>query len=369
MSESVGVYERLREKVDTVGFGFPESMVTEGERPEIAVLKALFSPEDAEVFVAMRAGYQTPEEFAEQADYDPEFAKDKLYDMSKRGLIYRRSTDEGLEYRLIPLAHGIFEFNVNHSGMASWFPPFADYLGKSMFMPAVTATDSPFERAVPAKAEYVSDGILPQDDIVTTVKNMEDSFAITDCLCRKAPASVGAPLSYTLRTCMYTGEWAQYAVENGFAEKASRDDILKIIDESDEAGRCVQVLNSSKPEVICSCDRDACLVLVQHRLGIPGPARALRSNYVAVVDRQLCTDCGDCIPRCPVDALASDADGRLTLKADDCCGCALCIAPCDFDAITLIRKPTTYNPEGGAFDSYDRQSAYRQMDPNTVTMV
>ena len=367
MTSTNDIYEQLRAKVDTVGFGFPESApVEEGDRPEIAVLKSLFSPEDAEIFVAMRAGYQTAEEFAAQAGVDVEYAKSKLHEMSKRGQLYRRGSDRGPEYRLIPLAHGIFEFAVDDPNMAAWFPPFVQYLGSSTFMGSVTGTDTPFERTVPSRADMVEGGILPQDDIVAMVNEM-DYFAVTDCLCRKAPATVGAPLNHPLRTCMYTGEWARYAVENGFAEEVTREDILQIMRDSEAAGRMTQVLNSDKPEVICSCDGERCLVLVQHKLGLPGPARVLRSNYCAKLDEVTCTDCEACIPHCPVDALVWTADEHVRVDLDMCCGCGLCLSPCPSNALVLVKKDAVYQPgSGGAFTGYDRQAAYRNADPDTI---
>lgn len=370
MTHANDIYLKLREKVDSVGFGFPASApVEEGDQPEVAVLKSLFSTEDAEVYVAMRAGYQTALQFANRTGWDVDAASAKLYDMSKRGLIYRRGGADGLEYRLIPLAHGIFEFNVNDEGLAQWFMPFVQYLGTSPFMGNVTGTDTPFERTVPSKPEYVEGGVLPQDDIRAIVNDMPDSFAITDCLCRKAPhVATGSELKHPLRTCMYTGEWAQYAVENGFAEPATREEILAVIDTSEPAGRMTQVLNSEKPEVICSCDGEACLVLVQHKLGLPGPARSLRSNYVAVVDEDACTVCGVCIRKCPVDAFSFDqTEENLLFNADMCCGCGICVGRCPDDALKLVAKDAVYTPQGGAFSSYERQAAYRQMDPNTIT--
>jgi Na+-translocating ferredoxin:NAD+ oxidoreductase subunit B len=370
MTTSIDIYERLREKLDGLGFGLPESApVEEGDRPEIRVLKELFTPEDAEVFVAMRSGYQTAEAFASAAGYDVELAREKLLDMSKRGLLYRRGGEDGLEYRLIPMAHGIFEFNVNDDGLPKWFLPFAEYLGVSTFMPNVTGTDTPFERTVPCKAEYVDGGILPQDDIVTLVNEMDDYFALTDCLCRKAPhLAIGAPLKHPLRTCMYTGEWARYAVENGFADRVSREEILNIIRDTEPGKRMVQVLNSASPEVICSCDGEACLVLVQHKLGLPGPARALRSNYDAVLDEDLCTQCGDCVDTCPIDAVKiADGSAKVEIDAGMCCGCGLCVGACGEHAIRLVQKETVYTPVGGAFSAYDRQAAYRGADPDAVT--
>jgi Na+-translocating ferredoxin:NAD+ oxidoreductase subunit B len=371
MTASSEIYERLREKLDALGFGLPESgPVDEGDRPEIRVLKELFTPEDAEVFVAMRSGYQTAESFAAASGHTLEFARQRLYELSKRGLLYRRGGEEGLEYRLIPMAHGVFEFNVNDEGLPKWFLPFAEYLGASTFMVNVTGTDTPFERTVPCNAEYVEGGALPQDDIVSLVNGMEDCFAITDCLCRKAPhVAIGAPLKHPLRTCMYTGEWARYAVENGFAERASREEILAVIHDTEPGGRMVQVLNSEKPEVICSCDGEACLVLVQHKLRIPGPARALRSNYDAVLDLDTCTSCGVCVERCPIGALEFDeASGTVEVDLGMCCGCGLCVGACEEHALKLVKKAQVYAPVGCAFSGYDRQAAYRGADPNAVTV-
>lgn len=363
------LYERLREKVDAVGFGFPPSATDgEAEPPEISVLKQLFSATDAEYFISMRTGYQTAEQFAAATGRDVEEAAKQLYDMSVRGLLYRRGGDQGLEYRLIPLAHGIFEFNVDDPNMLAWFAPFGQYLGMSAFMPSVTGTDTPFERTLPSRAEYVKGGILPQDDIVTLVNQMDGSFAIADCICRKPAALMGAPSPHPARTCMYTGEWADYAMENGFAEPATREQIQQVIADSEPAGRMVQALNSAKPEVICSCAGDSCLVLVQHKLGLPGPARALRSNYCLEIDRAACTDCGDCVEPCPVDALSFDSEEHLALDADMCCGCGLCIGHCDFDALALVVKDQVYAPVGGAFSSYERQAAYRKADPDQITL-
>jgi Na+-translocating ferredoxin:NAD+ oxidoreductase subunit B len=359
-AEASDVYERLRIKLDEQGFGFPESMVGEGEeRPELAFLKDLFSPRDAEIFVAMGNGYQTAEEFAAQTGMHVDEAAATLYDMSKRSLLYRRGGENGLEYRVIPAVHGLLEFNVGRLA-PSWFVPFTEYLGKSMFMPAVTGTDTPFIRSVPARREYVEGGaLLPQDDMTAALADVED-FAVTECICRKAQGLAGVDVGHPLNTCLYTGEWARYAVENDFANEITREEALDIIASGDEGGRIVEALNSEHPEVICSCDSGACLVLVQHRLMIPGGSADLKTNYYCVNDAAACTQCGTCVNRCPVEAIAIDeSTGGVVVDVARCLGCGLCVGTCPSKAMILHVKEHPYAPAGQAFDTYDKQAAFR----------
>lgn len=62
----VDIYEKLREHLDQKAKGFP---ATE-KGGELNYLKQLFSPEDAEFFMAMGDDYETPDEFASRTGGD-----------------------------------------------------------------------------------------------------------------------------------------------------------------------------------------------------------------------------------------------------------------------------------------------------------
>jgi uncharacterized protein (DUF362 family)/ferredoxin len=54
-----------------------------------------------------------------------------------------------------------------------------------------------------------------------------------------------------------------------------------------------------------------------------------------VIDNVGCTLCGDCVSRCPVDAIGYADDGRLLIDHATCADCGCCLSVCDVDAVRL----------------------------------
>ena len=66
---------------------------------------------------------------------------------------------------------------------------------------------------------------------------------------------------------------------------------------------------------------------------MPTPASA--RGQVAVVDRQLCDECGLCMPLCPPLAITMRREGLL-VSAAVCTGWRKCIAPCPVGALAMV---------------------------------
>lgn len=66
---------------------------------------------------------------------------------------------------------------------------------------------------------------------------------------------------------------------------------------------------------------------------------------IAIVDRQLCDECGLCMPLCPPMAIHMRREGLL-VDAMTCTGCRKCIAPCPVGALLMVANPVLAAPRG-----------------------
>jgi len=94
--------------------------------------------------------------------------------------------------------------------------------------------------------------------------------------------------------------------------------------------------HGQKVTEICSCCTCCCRPL--RRIKAEGNYSAqLRSEYVAVTDPALCTDCGSCEESCFFEARWIK-DGTLQLITEQCFGCGRCMESCPEGAIRLERE-------------------------------
>ena len=54
----------------------------------------------------------------------------------------------------------------------------------------------------------------------------------------------------------------------------------------------------------------------------------------AVVDKEKCEGCGDCVGACPSEAIKM-TDGKADVDGDACCDCGACVDACPKQAIAL----------------------------------
>ncbi|MGC9227003.1 ATP-binding protein [Caldivirga sp.] len=113
------------------------------------------------------------------------------------------------------------------------------------------------------------------------------------------------------------------------------DGALIIIDD-----QCPPPANVSIIEVNSGMELDKACQLITSTLNNGGVAwirlSGFRSGLKAVVNRNLCDLCGDCITlKCS--AIITDEQGYPRIKADECIGCGICVSSCSRGAITLLK--------------------------------
>jgi MinD superfamily P-loop ATPase len=90
----------------------------------------------------------------------------------------------------------------------------------------------------------------------------------------------------------------------------------------------------SEEVVLADCDVDAANLFI-----LFDPAHEEEESFVggekAIIDRDLCTNCGLCIPYCAFDAISFSSEGVI-ISETACDGCHLCKRICPHQAIRMI---------------------------------
>lgn len=78
----------------------------------------------------------------------------------------------------------------------------------------------------------------------------------------------------------------------------------------------------------------------------------LKEQAVALVDEDLCVNCGKCYMTCNdagYQAILFDPDTHLPFVTEDCTGCTLCVSVCPIpDCITMVPRTSPHNPIRGS---------------------
>jgi uncharacterized protein len=68
----------------------------------------------------------------------------------------------------------------------------------------------------------------------------------------------------------------------------------------------------------------------------PSGKQTIHSDMKPVVKEALCTSCGSCIKRCPVDAISYNEKKKAFVNHEKCISCGECTVICSFDAIPVV---------------------------------
>ncbi len=70
----------------------------------------------------------------------------------------------------------------------------------------------------------------------------------------------------------------------------------------------------------------------------PSGKQTIHSEFKPRVKEELCTVCGNCIKRCPVDAISINSRKKAEINQDICIGCGECVVVCPESAIPVVWK-------------------------------
>jgi Fe-S-cluster-containing hydrogenase component 2/DNA-binding transcriptional ArsR family regulator len=322
------LYEKLSERILTKGSRFV---------PEL--FRMIADEEEARIMLATPG---TAAELAEKLGYSQEEMEDKLALLFRKGLVFKSEKPQGTLYRMCREITQFHDATILWEGATREYldlwkrqteEELPDYINMvSMVLP------KPITRVVSVNQPVEGrSSVLAFDDVEQIVKDA-GRLAVVDCTCRMVDGKCGKPLE----VCLQLGKAADYTVERGTGREISVDEAMEIIRLSEEAGLIHVAMNKVKgSHIICNCCGDCCVAF-----GLPIPPTAIvdPSRFLAVVDEDKCSGCGDCVERCFFEAISlreSDGEDISTIDAEKCMGCGLCLVTCPEDAITMqeVREP------------------------------
>lgn len=324
-------YEKFQEMIDQHPSGAPKS------KTFTDILKILFTGEEIEVALAMNFRNKSVEEIAAATSLRVEDAARILEQMADKAIIYCREKEGKKTYGLVPTIPGLFEFPLMRGGGT----PEAERLGKlwehyhqEAMGAAFCGNPTPLMRVVPVEKSLEGvTTIHPYEEVAHFVASA-DYIAVTNCACRVSVGKCDKPKD----VCMIFGPMAEFLVQRKYAWQVTREEAMKVLDRSEEAG-LVHTSNNSidRANMICNCCPCCCTVL-RGKTQLNHPHAFSPSRFEARVETDNCTGCGICADeRCPMDAIEI-TDGVARILQDRCIGCGLCVSGCPSKAMSLLQR-------------------------------
>lgn len=296
---------------------------------------------------------------------------EKANKLAKKRFIFNQPSSSGIMvYRLLPLVViGTFEYTFmsnipedrdseKYKKLAQLYEKIMDELkdkiqGSYDNLLPIFKNQPPVDRTIPVyeniggntidilidKEIEAEERVLPAQHVEDIINKFDD-IAVGNCFCRHYHQLLGdeCKIHAPLETCFTFGKSARHVVQQGFARKITKEEAIKILRETEEVGLIHKAFHNGsdinrEENSICNCCKDCCDTFNLWRMGATPMVNS--TNYLSIIDQDLCSGCGTCVDRCPVDAIILNDDNKAERNADYCIGCGICAHFCPESAISL----------------------------------
>ena len=322
------------------------------------ILEMLFSEEEA--FVASRFPLQesTLNELQRATRMSGEKLLPVLETMADKGLVMDLQYGKTTYYLLMPGLIGFFEFTFMKQRADLPVAELAKLMTEYLYDdPEQGQAKEFFGSKTQLTISLHYEEYIPVSSVVTSYESAREiikqsSFgAVGQCYCRHKKEHLDEKCDKDAPTqgiCISLGTAAKFMTRRGFAEKKSKEELLKVIDIAREHNLTHITDNiRHKPSFICNCCSCCCELLGGVLQGYTdGVAKA---NYTLEVNPDTCLGCGMCAKTCNVKALdltervVKKEKRKLIINEDVCLGCGACISACKTESLSLkpFQRPPT----------------------------
>lgn len=344
------IYRQLGKKIDGTTARAPWNQAL------FEILKALYTPREAELLVKMPYGICRFEQIERSSKFEQAELHTLLENLCEKGLVFDIWLGDHYRYALAPLVVGIFEMTMMRTRgelrHAEWARLFNEYMqGSDAFYSANFKRSEKISvmRALPHE-EAIDDSffveILDFEKATAIVENAK-KFAIGLCSCRHEKLHLGKKsCNIPLDTCTSFDFNAEILIRHGFSREVSKSEMIESIARSKEHKLVLSADNVQKNVgFICQCCGCCCnLLLGVSKHGFPNVV--VTSTFIARVDEKTCSSCEKCAQTCPINAITMTKCSDIPTedlhfpKVDEsiCIGCGVCSLSCPNESIMLVKR-------------------------------
>ena len=367
------IYEKVADAVN-MRTGYPCM-----KGPELyAILKFLYTPEEAEFATKMPLIPLSAEALAQEIGGSPDSVKRLVEGMADKALVFTDDSEAVRKYVLVPLLPGTFEVHFMRGGtddktraLAKLFQDYFAAVEKARKKGPRSAlgkgyTAVPFSRVISVEEEIPAGITIHPYDKVSKYIADSDLISIGTCYCRHFGELTGNPCTKPKDNCFSFGFQAKFMLERGFNRPVTKEEARRILDEAEAAGLVHCSSNTTESiHFICNCCTCHCGIM--ESIKTAGAIHACaESSFIMRIDEDACIGCGDCVDRCQTAALSLQ-DDKVVQAVERCIGCGLCVTSCPSGALKLAPRENAPVPPAtiqelsmAMIASYHQQKAERE---------
>lgn len=281
--------------------------------PEYYVFADLITDEEADLIIAMeRRVDEKVEDIASRVGKSYAETFEICMRLADYGVLEMKPQGDGTDRFELPIyVPGIFELMVLNRDLAKDHPEFARAFEEYTRTTVGMVVDNmpmgngalrviPVESAIEANTRKA-----PYEEISYWLTKYQNHIGLAPCQCRLVRQQMGEGTgNLPEEMCLILGATAESCIATGKARRISKEEAEEVLRTAEKRGYMHQVTNmdgTNKIWAICNCERNVCLALrTSQYFNTPNMSR---SNYVASVDPEKCSACGQCVETCPANAV------------------------------------------------------------------
>ncbi|MBI5789605.1 MAG: 4Fe-4S binding protein [Candidatus Schekmanbacteria bacterium] len=305
------------------------------------ILEILYTKEEAFVGSKFPLGPATLEELAHKTDIAQGRLVHILEGMAQKGIVMDFRPGDTHFFILTPTIFGFFEFTFMRLNSDLPLGELAQLMEQAMLREMGSeffGSKTPMSRTLIYEKNLPQSKVMSYEQVSHLIKTAP-YLSLQACYCRRKAQHLGRKCTTPMDVCMGLGHSADYLVRRGFAQAISVDEMLRVLDKTEELG-LVHVSDNVQNEAafICNCCHCCCELLRGiNEFNIIGSVSPTR--YMSRIDPAKCNGCGVCIQRCQVRAIRQSYGKQAIVDQQRCIGCSVCASFCPQKAIQMADRP------------------------------